>query len=57
MNSAASVPGVGVATNDDLIQVSKSKATHVLCTFQNSTPNANIAALAGTVGEALGLNL
>ncbi len=45
------------AASNDLIQVSKSKATQVLCTCQNSTPDADIAALAGALGEALGLNL
>ncbi len=57
MNSAASVPGGVIATNHDLIQVSNSKATQVLCAFQTSTPDADIAALAGALGEALGLNL
>ncbi len=57
MNTAASVPGEGLSTNNDQIQVSKSKTTQVLCTFQTSTPDADIAALAGAIGGALGLNL
>ncbi len=57
LNTAASVPRGEVAASSDLIQVSKSKATQVLCNFQTSTPDADIAALAGALGEALGLNL
>ncbi len=57
MNTAASVPRREIAASNDLIQVSKSKAAQVLCNFQTSTPDADIAALAGTLGEALGLNL
>ena len=56
-NTEASVPRGDVAASNDLIQVSKSKVTQVLCNFQTSTPDADIAALAGTLGEALGLNL
>jgi hypothetical protein len=57
LNTAASVPRGEVAASNDLIQVSKSKATQVLRTFQTSTPDTDIAALAGALGEALGLNL
>ena len=57
LNTAASVPWGEVAASNDLIQVSKSKATQVLCNFQTSTPDADIAALAGTLGEALELKL
>ncbi len=57
VNTAASVPRGEVAASNDLIQVSKSKATQVLCTFKTSTPDADIVALAGSLGEALGLNL
>ncbi len=57
MNTAASVPGEGISTSNDLIQVSKSKVTQVLCTFLKSTPDADIAALAGALGVALRLNL
>ncbi len=57
LNTAASVPRGEVAASNDLIQVSRSKATQVLRTFQTSTPDADIAALAGALGEALGLNL
>ncbi len=57
MNTAASVPRGEVAASNDLIQVSKSKATQVLCHFQTSTPDADISVLVGTLGEALGLNL
>ncbi len=54
LNTSASVPQREVAASNDLIQVSKSKATQVLRTFQTSTPDADIAALAGALGEALG---
>ncbi len=54
LNTAASVPR---GASNDLIQISKSKATQVLCTFQTSTSYTDIAALAGTLGEALGLKL
>ncbi len=57
LNTAASVPRGEFAASNDLIQVFKSKATQVLCTFQTSTPDADMAALAGALGEALGLNL
>ncbi len=57
LNTTASVLGGGTSANNDLIQVSKSKATQVLCTFQTSTPDADIEALAGAIGEALELNL
>ncbi len=57
LNTTASVPGGGTATNHNLIQVSKSKTTQVQCTFQASTPDADMAALAGALGEVLGLNL
>ncbi len=57
LNTAASVPQGEVAASNDLIQLSKSKETQVLCNFQTSTPDADISALAGTLGEALGLNL
>ncbi len=57
LNTAAQIPRGEVAASNDLIQVSKSKATQVLRTFQTSTPDADIAALAGALGEALGLNL
>ncbi len=56
LNTADTVPGGGIATNNDLIQVSKSKATQVLCAFQTSTPDVDISALAGALGEALGSN-
>ncbi len=45
----------GMAANNDFIQVSKSKATQVLCSFQTSTPNADIATIAGVLGKALDL--
>ncbi len=57
LNAAASVPRGEVAAISDLIQVSKSKATQAFCTFQTSTPDADIAALAGALRESLGLNL
>ncbi len=57
LNTAASVPRGEVAASNDFIQVSKSKATQVLCNFQTSIPDADIAALAGTLGEALVLNV
>ncbi len=57
LNTAASVSGGGIATNNALIQVSKSKATQVLCTFQTSTPDGDDAALADALGEALELTL
>ncbi len=57
VNTTASVPRGEIAASNDLIQVSKSKAAQVLCTFHTSTPDADIAALAGALGEALGLNL
>ncbi len=57
VNTAASVPRGGNAASNDLIQFSKSKATQVLCNFQISTPDADIAALAGALGEASELNL
>ncbi len=47
----------GIVGNNDLFLVYKSKAIQVLCTFQTSTPDADIAALACALGEALGLNL
>ncbi len=47
----------GMAANNDFIQVSKSNSTQILCNFQTSTPDADIEALAGTLREALGLNL
>ncbi len=53
VNTAALVPRGEVSASNDLIQVSKLKATQVRCTFQTSTPDANIAALAGALGEAL----
>ncbi len=46
-----------VLPNNDLIQVSKSKATQIFCTFQTSFPDEYIEAQAGALGEALGLNL
>ncbi len=57
MNTTALIPGKGITTTNDLIQVSKLKATQVLCTFQTSTPDVGIAAPAGTLGEILGLHL
>ena len=57
LNTAASVPRGEVAVSNDIIQVSKSKATQVLRNFQTSTPDADIAALVSALGEALGLNL
>ncbi len=57
LNTAASVPKGEVAKSHDLIQVSKSKATQILSNFQTSTPDADIAALVGALGEALGLKL
>ncbi len=57
LKTVASVSRGEVAASNDLIQVSKSKANQVLCTFQTSTPDADIAALAGALGQALGLNL
>ncbi len=57
LNTAASVSRGEVAASNDLIQVSKSKATQVLWNFQTSTPDADIVDLAGALGEALGLNL
>ncbi len=57
LNTATSVPKGEVAASNDFIQVSKYKATHVLQNFQTSTPDADIAALAGALGEALGLNV
>ncbi len=48
-NTAASVPKGEVAASNDLIQVSKSKATQVLHNFQILTPDADIAALDGTL--------
>ena len=56
LNTAASVPKGEVAASNDLIQVSMSKDTQVLCNFQTSSPDADFA-LAGARGEALGLNL
>ena len=49
LNTAASVPRGEVDANNDLIQVSKSKATQVLHNFQTLTPDADIAALDGTL--------
>ncbi len=46
LHNTVSVPRGGIATQNDLIQVSKSKATRVLCNFQTYTPDADIAALA-----------
>ncbi len=53
LNTAASVPKGENAASNDHIQVSKSKATQVLCNFQTSTPDADIVALVGALGEAL----
>ncbi len=57
VNTVASVPKGKVAASNDLMYISKSKATQVLRTFQTSTPDADIAALAAALGEAFGLNL
>ncbi len=54
LNFAVSVPRGEVAASSDLIHVSKSKATQVLCNFQDSTPDADIEALAGALGEHWG---
>ncbi len=50
LRTAVSDSGGGMATKNDLIQFSMSKATQVLCPFQAFTS-------AGTLGQALGLNL
>ncbi len=55
LNTAASVQEVGIIMINYLIQVSKSKANQVMCTFQTSTPNAGKAALVCALGEVLGL--
>ncbi len=42
----------GIALNNDLIQVSKSKSNQGLCNFQIFTPDEYISVLAGALGEA-----
>ncbi len=53
LHIAPLVPG-GNASNNCLIQVFKSKATHVFHNIQTSTPDAGIAVIADALGEALG---
>ncbi len=49
VNATVSESGCGMSPHNDLIQVSKSKATQVLHIFQTSISDADIAALAGTL--------
>ncbi len=51
VNITASVKGRGIAANDDFIQVSKSKATQILFSFQTSNFDANIAALVAALWD------